>query len=1114
MRKKTNHFKLLTLFLFLSMSTIFSTQPPTSALQKIPSTNAGDADLVLLAELYQSSSGDMRIAYHNATGKVRFIAAPGHFRQTIPIYQTDASAQVAAMRFLTAFGSLFGLSDAQSELSLMKTREAGLGRSMVRFQQHFLGVPVIGGELIVHTADDSAVILASGEILPDLTLSTSPSISAAQARTTAVQAVAKGLGIDPSALTATEPELWIYDPALLGVPGGQHSSLVWRLEVTPSIGIAPVDMLMLIDAHLGAVSLQFNQIDGIKERETYDAGNADTLPGTLVCDELNPSCSGGDSHETAAHRLAGATYDFYASEHGRDSLDDAGMKLISTVHYKSGYANAFWNGAQMVYGDAFGFPLADDVVAHELTHGVTDFESQLFYFYQSGAINESFSDVWGELVDQAVGDDTGDVRWEIGEDVSGLGALRNMQDPTIFGDPDRMSSPNYYCAQSELYGTDGSGSGDNGGVHTNSGVNNKAAFLMTDGGTFNGKQVNGLGNAKVADLYYEVQTNLLTSAADYADLYDALIQASINLGWSAADQQSVKNALDAVEMSQQPSGCPAPEVAVCESGQPLDLFFDDIESGGGNWVKGSTEGSSYWFVPQTTETLGLPGPYAVSGVGNIWGFSQGAPLGGLSDTYLAMKNDVTLPTGAHMRFDHAFGFESSVPSGSKKYDGGILEYSTNGGGTWQNAGSLFSENGYNGTLESGNPLGAIQAFSADSRGYISSRLDLSSLAGQQVRFRFRIGTDSTVYDFGWFIDDVRIYTCGAANTSPSIAGIPDQLLQVNSSRDNAIDLWAYTDDAQDSSSALTFSITNTPDANAGISLDSNRHIDISPASGWTGSTSVIVRVVDSGGLSASDAFQVTVTGVLEHKTFLPLISKIELSAPTAPNLAAVSNDDADGNYQVTWGPVSGASAYVLQEASEASMSSAVTVYTGSGNQWFASGKADGSYYYRVRAQNQAGTSPWSAVQSTAVQTSTCAVGESGNINDAVVINSGQRICGQVTDNSDPDDVYKIFIPDGQMITIVLSGSGGDADLYLYGPGASDVNTDTAEATSLNPGNDELIQGTVSGGSAYWFIDVYAYSGATAYELTATVSAPLFGQGSALLLPGNTASSVGSKQSKD
>ncbi len=159
------------------------------------------------------------------------------------------------------------------------------------------------------------------------------------------------------------------------------------------------------------------------------------------------------------------------------------MKLISTADYcdpaaTCPYANAFWNGTQMAYGD--GFAQADDVVGHELTHGVTDHESRLFYYYQSGAINESLSDVWGEFVDlsNTTGTDTATTRWQMGEDVPGFGAIRDMEDPTLFGDPDRMRSPNYY-----------GGEDDGGGVHYNSGVNNKAAFLMTDGGSFNGRTV-------------------------------------------------------------------------------------------------------------------------------------------------------------------------------------------------------------------------------------------------------------------------------------------------------------------------------------------------------------------------------------------------------------------------------------------------------------------------------------------------------------------------------------------------------------------------------------------------------------------------------------------------
>ena len=208
---------------------------------------------------------------------------------------------------------------------------------------------------------------------------------------------------------------------------------------------------------------------------------------------------------------------FIRSYHSRDSIDGAGMQLKSYVHYSSGYCNAFWNGSVMTYGDGC-MLVVDDVVAHEMTHGVTSYTSGLIYSYQSGAINEAFSDIWGEWVDltNGSGNDTAGVRWAIGEDTS-IGAIRDMKDPTLYGDPDKMSSPNYYH-----------GTGDNGGVHTNSGVGNKAAYLITDGDTFNGYTVYGIGIDKAAKIFWEAQNNILSSGAQYVDLGNALVQACEN----------------------------------------------------------------------------------------------------------------------------------------------------------------------------------------------------------------------------------------------------------------------------------------------------------------------------------------------------------------------------------------------------------------------------------------------------------------------------------------------------------------------------------------------------------------------------------------------------------
>jgi Zn-dependent metalloprotease len=490
------------------------------------------------------------------------------------------------------------------------------------------------------------------------------------------------------------------------------------------------------------------------DRRTYDAENTTTLPGTFLCDEMVPICTmGSDTHADSAHDYASDTYAFYINQHGRDSIDNAGMDIVSTVHYDSGYANAFWSSSeqQMVYGDAYGFPLGDDVVGHELTHGVTDYESNLFYYYQSGAINESFSDLWGAFVDltNEDGDDSAGVRWLMGEDISGMGAIRDMENPPVYGDPDKMTSANYYTGSADL-----GWFGDNGGVHTNSGVNNKAVFLLTDGGSFNGFDVTGLGIEKVAAIYYEVQTGLLTSGADYKDLFNALYQGCLNLvggveGITMGDCTEVQDATNAVEMNLEPIPGYNPEAELCPAGGiPIDMFNEDFESGDSNWTFGSVSGTSSW---------GLASGYATSGTNLLWGNDYYTS----SDSYAAMALDVPLPASSqpYLHFQHAFGLEDP------DYDGAWLEYSTNSGGTWNDAGHLFDDGvDYTGVIntfygDGDNTHTGRDAFVGDSHGYVSNRYNLNSLAGEDIRFRWRMSTDSIFSDLGWILDDVRVYIC-------------------------------------------------------------------------------------------------------------------------------------------------------------------------------------------------------------------------------------------------------------------------------------------------------------------------------------------------------------------
>jgi Zn-dependent metalloprotease len=220
-----------------------------------------------------------------------------------------------------------------------------------------------------------------------------------------------------------------------------------------------------------------------RQRTIYTANNQQQLPGTLVASEKNPPAASADPAIVEAFTGLGATWDFYFDVFDRQSIDDEGMPLNATVHYGSGYDNAFWNGQQMVFGDGDGrlfnrFTIALDVIGHELTHGVTQDEAQLQYMFQPGALNESMSDVFGSLIKQKKKQQTARTAdWLIGEGlftsaVKGK-ALRSMKAPgTAYSDPVLGDDPQPDHMSKYVNTYD-----DNGGVHINSGIPNRAFYL-------------------------------------------------------------------------------------------------------------------------------------------------------------------------------------------------------------------------------------------------------------------------------------------------------------------------------------------------------------------------------------------------------------------------------------------------------------------------------------------------------------------------------------------------------------------------------------------------------------------------------------------------------------
>jgi hypothetical protein len=463
----------------------------------------------------------------------------------------------------------------------------------------------------------------------------------------------------------------------------------------------------------------------------------------------------------------------------------------------------------MVYGE--GYAAADDVVGHELFHGVTQYTSELFYYYQSGAINESLSDIMGEFVDQTDGRDivgtSGDVHdWLLGEDLPG-GAVRDMKNPTVVPSdptshqPDRTGSP--YFADPAPYGR----GFDAGGVHTNSGVGNKFAYLLTHGDVFNGQAVTGVGIPKAADIVYEAAKRL-TSGADYIAFAAALRASCAALigttppaapkAVSTSDCLEVGRAIKAVQMDVTPTNAKVAQAQTCPVGTyPRTLWFDDMERpSSGRWARSGYSRSLWTYGSQVT-VYGVPvGSYARSGRNELWGDDPDPSMTLISslglryaDHAMAMAASVAVPRGVptYVRFEHAYGFEYDTGG---HYDGGVVEYSTNRGATWTDARGLLAGTGNNGypsvrgrpltianlttvngtTVVSRNPLARRAAFVGTSRGYTSSRATLTSLAGKGVRVRFRIGADQTIGDAGWFIDNVRFYSCvPLLNLSPAPA---------------------------------------------------------------------------------------------------------------------------------------------------------------------------------------------------------------------------------------------------------------------------------------------------------------------------------------------------------
>ncbi len=767
---------------------------------------------VMATGLVSRSSADLQVRASAITGRASFVTAAGGGPISVPLPAGGAPA--GPTEFLHEYGYLFGVLDPASQLELTRAETDALGHRHTTYRQVYQGVPMFSGVLKVHQNPAGQVIAANGDFYPISTkLNPVPTLDAAAARGIALAAM-------PGDRAEVEhAELVIVDPGWYGDPPlGAH--LAYCLVVAYAATHQPEGFF--IDAHTGDVLDRWSMRYTALNRAIHDAGGTAELPGPLARGEADDPVA--DADVNAAYDYTGDTYEYFWQAFGRDGIDDHGMTTVATMN--SGAMpcpNAMWSFTLYQMAFCTGV-VADDIVAHETTHGITQYTANLIYQNQSGQLNESFSDVFGELVDlfnggaafvgttglppvwsahpTGPGTDTPNnrrtacsgpplytdgVRWLIGEDAGAWnGAIRDMWDPPCMGDPDRAYSPLQTCSL-----------GDNGGVHTGSGIPNHAFAMLTDGNTFNGYAVNGIGPIKAGAVWYRALTTYLTVASDFEDAYAAFNQAAADLIgtfpndprtglpsdslFTAADAAEVDKALLAVEMNT-PGACGA-TVPILNPDPPLlcsarsTIFADDFENGVNGWtVFNSNPPTAYDWV-QTTGPL----PGQRSGV--AW-FGADPNLGDCSTsgiqetgTHTLVSPVIALPPDLHLPMLAFTHYVETEP----RWDGGQLSIRVNGG-AWQAVpAAAFRYNPYNTTLFTANqgntnPNAGQLAFSGADGNWGTSLIDLGPFVsgGDTLQVRFDLSKDQCFGFTGWFVDDFEVYHCPASRDCNS-NGVADEV---------------------------------------------------------------------------------------------------------------------------------------------------------------------------------------------------------------------------------------------------------------------------------------------------------------------------------------------------
>lgn len=601
-----------------------------------------------LESLQTKVGGDLQYSQNERTGKLTLIKvaegglplSPEDQKPLNKIFSLlKSKADQTATRTIRDYGAYFGLKAPAQETKIGKKTTDRQGQQHIRFDQTYQGIPVLGGQLIVHLENNDTPTAINGRVVPEVYLDTQPQISSMEAEKIALAIWEKQGG--SAYPTTVKNELSILNKSLTVKQLEDKNYLAWQVRLRKENAIK--DETYFIDAHSGELVYQLTNVKTVIDREIWDGSLIPLFdfwymglvwgPHTYGRAEGDPITGAnpiyGNDGVDDLYTAVGHCHDYVDETFGIDGANDSGgigdgatedLDITRVKAYLDGlYLSYPWAGScpnaysnDYEIGFCWGMEVLD-VVAHEYGHSVLNFAvPDILYESESGAFHEAYADITGEAVEFYA---NGSNDWLNGGDISLVPSTpRSLVTPGDYDDG-LGNNPSYYY-DSDFY----CGSGDDYGVHHNSTVVSHAAYLMAMGGTENGCTVRTLGRARQEQVFYQTIENYITTAVDFNQVYDALLLACANLLYADAYCTEVKRAAEAVEIDQSLGPCNDGTEATpdCAADQFPDVasgstFYDYIQDlAYGDVVSGYGDGT---FRPGTNVNRGQMAKFIVNGFG-------------------------------------------------------------------------------------------------------------------------------------------------------------------------------------------------------------------------------------------------------------------------------------------------------------------------------------------------------------------------------------------------------------------------------------------------------------------------------------------------------------------